>query len=204
MLSLARRVTVAASLLVAITATCRADTISLTLVGGPTPVAGGFEYTYAVTVSLAQLHPTDYFVLYDFVGYVAGSLDASVLGPAWVASVTLDGPTPFNQAHVDNPAISDFVLTYVGAPTGDFITFFPGIFKAVSIYGGTGDLTYSAQDHKASFIGDPSDQQGNTSTVDGPVVPLPATAWAGMGLFGLLGGAGGFKKLRQRKEDMVD
>jgi hypothetical protein len=77
----------------------------------------------------------------------------------------------------------------------------------LSIYGAPRLGNYSSEDAldpDGSLPGFGYGPSGHTAPVLVPAVPVPAAAWAGMGLFGLLGGAGGFKKLRQRKEDMVD
>src|SRR5688500_14185724 len=68
-------------------------------------VMGGTSYTYEVFVAGAELHAGDFFVLYDFVGYISGSLDSTLLLGFADDDTMTDGPTPFMQAYVDNLSI---------------------------------------------------------------------------------------------------
>jgi len=78
-----------------------------------TPVGINTEFSYNVSVaSGSKVNTNDYFTIYDFNGYVAGSEFA----PAdWAISVQNVGVTPAGQLLTDNPAVVNLTFTYTGA-----------------------------------------------------------------------------------------
>jgi hypothetical protein len=82
--------------------------------GSPTGTPGDYLWTYNIDLSGdEQLAPDNsFFTIYDFVGYVAGSISAPV---GWDATVQLVGMTPSSVAPPDSASIDNLVFTYVGA-----------------------------------------------------------------------------------------
>ena len=73
-------------------------------------------FTYGIAVPSGDSIATgDFFRVYDFNGYVDGSITA----PAnWTASVALSNPTPPPDVvlnHGDDPAIANLIFTYTGS-----------------------------------------------------------------------------------------
>jgi len=105
------------------------------------PEAGNFRWTYSVVLPTnMQLQAGDYFTIYDFAGYKAGSASVSATSPNasysqyWSASTSLLGPTPDRLNPTDNPNIENLTFTYNGPtiPAGQLTL---GNFSAVSAYG---------------------------------------------------------------------
>jgi hypothetical protein len=93
-----------------------------------TPSANGCEFSYNVEIPAnSRVNTGDYFTIYDFNGYVAGSEFA----PAdWDISVQFTGIDVPSQAGItDSGSIENLTFTYVGAAT---------IFGPVSPVGGVG------------------------------------------------------------------
>jgi hypothetical protein len=78
-----------------------------------TPVGGGTEFSYNVSIaSGSRVNTGDYFTIYDFNGYIAGSEFA----PAdWAISVQPVGVTPAGQLLTDDAAVVNLTFTYTGA-----------------------------------------------------------------------------------------
>jgi len=78
-----------------------------------TPVGGNTEFSYTAKIADgSRVNTNDYFTIYDFNGYVAGSEFA----PAqWAISVQNVGITPAGQLLTDNPAVVNLTFTYTGA-----------------------------------------------------------------------------------------
>jgi hypothetical protein len=76
---------------------------------------GTCTFNYNVEVSGGtRVNTGDYFTIYDFNGYIAGSAFA----PAdWAIATPLTGVTPGNQIVVDDPSIVNLTFTYTGAAT---------------------------------------------------------------------------------------
>jgi hypothetical protein len=91
----------------------KADIIPL--FNAATPTAAGCEFSYTVKVSDgSRVNTDDYFTIYDFNGYVAGSEFA----PAdWDISVQNVGITPAGQLLADNAGVVNLTFTYTGAAT---------------------------------------------------------------------------------------
>lgn len=81
-----------------------------------TPVGGGnTEFSYNVEIADGtRVNKNDFFTIYDFNGYVAGSAFAPV---NWTISEQNVGITPVGQVLTDNPAVVNLTFTYTGAAT---------------------------------------------------------------------------------------
>ena len=152
--------------------------------GNPTADGGNYLYTYQIAVSAdEQLNGTSgtYFTIYDFAGYVAGTVSATAAN--WSATALLTGETPSKQLVTDDPTIWNLVFTYTGpVAVGPFIE---DGFSAVSTYGtlnANGTFAYQAQ--KSANTSAPDQGQGPINVPQ--AVPEPASlALIGGGLIGL-------------------
>jgi hypothetical protein len=150
-----------------------------TITGGP----GAYVWTYSSALDASEsITSGSYFVIYDFAGYVSGSVFAPT---GWTASVQLVGPLPAGQGLPDNSTLENLVFTYTGAnatgPIGSL-----GSFGATSVYGGSsanknGVFAYTAVN---TGLGSNDEGQGNTET---PTVPEPMTMSLVGGGLALLG-----------------
>lgn len=148
-----------------------------------TPDAGNYRWTYAIILPTdSQLRSGDYFTIYDFGGYVPGT----VVAPSdWSLSVANTGTTPSRLNPDDNAALPNFTFTYTGATLTSGQTGL-GNFWADSQYQAATDSFFTAQTHRTS---DGRPDSNLTETVvpvpvaPPPGVPEPATlALAGIGL----------------------
>lgn len=91
--------------------------ITVALVGGPTPVAGGFDYDYSLSWSAGDvLTSGDFFTIYDFAGLVSGS-ETVPLGSGFTFTEQNVGITPPAETSVvDDPLIPNITFTYSGPP----------------------------------------------------------------------------------------
>jgi len=81
------------------------------------PDAGMYRFTYAVALPTdAVLRPGDYFTIYNFDGFVAGSAvsNGSVYSNDWSFSSANLGPTPDGVGPTDDPSIPNLTWTYTG------------------------------------------------------------------------------------------
>src|SRR5262245_3635582 len=85
------------------------------------PEAGNFRWTYSVVLPTdMKLQAGNYFTIYDFGGYVAGSGRVTSPFPDhraagfWSFSVTKTGPTPDRLNPQDDPNIDNLTWTYNG------------------------------------------------------------------------------------------
>jgi len=139
-----------------------------------TPIGGGCEFSYNVSVATGtRVNTGDYFTIYDFNGYIAGSEFA----PAdWSTSAQLVGITPVTQIVVDNPTVMNITFTYTGLapifgpvfPLGG-----PGAFGADSTICTTNDAgQYASHTH-----GNPNNlPQENNGFVVTPSSTVPETS----------------------------
>jgi hypothetical protein len=134
---------------------------------------GPFLYTYSIDVAASeQLNGAlsapggTYFTIYDFAGYVPGSVAATA--PNWTATAQLVGETPSLTNPPDSASVWNLVFTYTGpVETGPLNI---NGFSAASTYGtlnANGFFSYQAQ------------KTANTSAPDqglGPIdIPVAAT-----------------------------
>jgi hypothetical protein len=132
--------------------------ITPALVGSPTASGANFKWTYQISVdSLEQLvtgsgtpctlpvNCGSFFTIYDFVGYVPGSVKAPA---GWTAQVADTGLTPSTQIPPDNATISNLTFVYTGTTSPDVGPINLSGFSALSTYGTAsngGTFTYKAE-----------------------------------------------------------
>jgi hypothetical protein len=148
--------------------------------GNPTADGGNFLWTYSIDLSTdEQLAPSNsFFTIYDFVGYVAGSVTAP--NANWTATVQLVGTTPSGVLPTDSASLENLVFTYVG-PVSAGPQAIDG-FSAISTDSTTNpNGTFSYQAQKTSNLTAPDQGLGP--------IDVPATATPEPASVGLLGGA---------------
>jgi len=78
-----------------------------------TPEAGNYRWTYAIVLPTdMKLQSGNFFTVYDFNGYVAGSAEAPA---GWALSVSKLGPTPDRLNPQDDPALDNLTWKYTGS-----------------------------------------------------------------------------------------
>jgi hypothetical protein len=138
-----------------------------------TPSAGGCTFSYTASVSDGSKVDTgDYFTIYDFNGYVAGTEFA----PAdWSISVQAIGITPVGQLLTDAPGVMNITFEYTGlaslvgpiSPIGGV-----GAFGAESTFCGESIGAYASATHKNNpGAGDDGTPQSNQGSVVTPSIP---------------------------------
>ena len=128
------------------------------------PEGGDYRYTYSVQLqSGAILNPGDYFTIYDFDGFIAGS-NAQPAGFTFSSAPV--GPTPAHVSPDDNAHIANLTWTYTGAGTTGPSDL--GSFTALSQFGTTADDSFTGQTHRVV------DGQLNGNVTD-THVPVPLT-----------------------------
>ena len=157
------------------------------------PEAGNFRWTYSVVLPTdMKLQAGNYFTIYDFAGYQAGSAAVTSTSPDasfaqyWTLSTSNLGPTPDRLNPQDDPNIANLTFTYNGPtiPAGQLTL---GNFSATSLYGETAQSFFTATNPQA--ISGNVDSNITSTLVPqgdgGPVVgtPEPTTlVLAGLGL----------------------
>lgn len=161
-----------------------------------TPEAGNFRWTYAVVLpSDMQLQAGNYFTIYDFGGYVPGTI---VTPDGWSASVATNAIAPVGLEPTNNAGIDDLTFTYNGEtiPSGQIGL---GNFWAVSSVGNSVVTSFTAQN--VQFSTGNIDRNIVDTIAPAPAVippptgvPEPTTlALAGLGL-PLIGGVRLFRR----------
>lgn len=146
---------------------------------------GNFRYVYSVTLTdNEELRPGDYFTIYDFYGYVDGSVTVPDTLP-WKVTQNFTGVTPSGIAPIDDPSIMNFTFTYVGdevipGPVG------LGDFTLVSKIGTSVDGDYfTSRTHRldGKFVHQLTPARVPVKNDDGVTVPEPTSlALLGLGL----------------------
>ncbi|MFL6414431.1 MAG: VPDSG-CTERM sorting domain-containing protein, partial [Bryobacteraceae bacterium] len=146
-------------------------------------------WMYNVDLTSGQLQAGDTFVIYDFGGYVAGSIMAA---PGWTASTSLldGGPAGFIDITGDNPAEFNLIFTYNGPTITQTIgaMTFTG-FKATTTRTGTAIDGWASRDHEID---------GNVGTLHTDKILVPNAVPDGGTTVALLGlaliGAGALRR----------
>jgi len=177
-----------------------AESINITNNGGKGSFSGS-TYTYNLELTFENSIQTgDFWTLYDFQGLSNVTLSGG-LASNWVVTqpYVTAGVVVGNQPVEDDPNLPNIVLTYVGSSP---IVASPNNVALGSVIATTSMTTftpntvdsYVGQDHTSPSLLFPNgtiDQNHGNAFVpfdaNGPFLPLPASAWGGMALFGVLG-----------------
>jgi hypothetical protein len=155
------------------------------------PEGGMYRFTYAIVLPTASvLRPGDYFTIYDFDGFVAGSemASGSPYSADWSFSADNTGPTPGGTSPDDNSGIPNLSWTYTGAEINIDASIGLGNFWALSLYPDTTDSWFTASTGTTAGETDSNITPTTVPVPKGPSqpppgVPEPATlALAGLGL----------------------
>jgi len=181
----------------------RANTIQVFL-DSVTGSPGNVTYTYrAELTGNSQVQTGDFFTVYDFDGFIAGTQNSSGgFNPTLTSQsgTQLLGINAVLTAPNDDATVPNLTWQYTGSTiTTNGVL---GLFSARSIYNTATLDNYTSEDHQFNTTLNTYVPAGNVSTVTVPAerggqtfpLPLPAAAWAGMGLFGLISGS----RLRKR------
>ena len=139
------------------------------------PNGSNFTYTYDAQLTNDEtLHRDNFFTIYDFNGYVAGTN----FQPAnWIFSSAMVGKTPSLVTPTDNPKIPNLTWTYAGPTLGPGPLDL-GLFGADSTLGNTKTGTFAAEAIKFApgkpGDGKPIDNVGSTGVPSG-TIPEPSS-----------------------------
>ena len=164
---------------------------------GTSPSGGNTTWSYKIDITTnAQVTTGDFFTIYDFGPFVAGS---NVQPAGWTLTSSLVGPTPAGVAPPDDPTITNLTWTYTGPtiPESSGIGPFSVATIGVQLEVQTA-LTYFAGQATNTNPGSAGSKLNNVGriTVPAPVpVPEPAT----LSLLALGAGASILRVLRRRK-----
>jgi len=173
--------------------------------------SGGALYTYTAELTFGnQVQDGDFFTIYDFQGLLGITSQVSganviAAGGTWTFSSTTTGPTPSmlpasGVAGAPGPLgdradLPNITFTYHGATvtgTSPFppLTLLLTFTAHTTVFPGNQGDSFVAQDH-SPIDGTAQSNFGSVLVpfdVNGPTItPVPGSAYAGMGLMGLLG-----------------
>jgi len=176
-----------------------ANAAIVTLQGVTSSAPNDNRFTYQATLGGDEgLRSGDRIVIFDFAGYIGGSIFTP--NANFVGSTELVSSDPVTPTFDDDASLTNLVFTYVGAdfrfPGGPLAPFNIDGLGARSIFSATTVDAFFSQTVKNNPVGRPGGagtpvfSLGQTTTPSGvTAIPEPAT-WAMMlGGFGLLGGA---------------
>ena len=179
-----------------------ANAVTITLESTSGDGFGNTVFSYQGTLTEDEgVRSGDKLIIYDFAGYVDGSIftpSANVVG-----SVELTSDLPLLPGRTDNPTLLNLVFTYVGAPFRNTGGPFEGGFDfnnfgASSVFSETTLGDFSALTTKNNPLAEENTAVLSIGRVQVPVIPEPAT-WAMLiGGFGMIGAA-----MRGRRQRMV-
>lgn len=145
------------------------------------PEAGNFRWTYAVVLPTdMKLQAGNYFTIYDFAGYKAGSGSVSSASPDpsysqfWSLSATKLGPTPDRLNPQDDPTIDNLTFTYNGPsiPSGQMTL---GNFVASSAFG-TSTTSFFTATNQTAASGNLDSNITSTLVPLGSEIPAPISS----------------------------
>ncbi len=158
------------------------------------PEAGNFRWTYSVVLPTdMKLQSGNYFTIYDFAGYQAGSGSVTATSPDpsfaafWSLSTSNLGPTPDRLNPQDDPMIENLTFMYNGPtiPSGQLTL---GNFAATSLFGEAGESFFTAT-NPAALSGEIDSNITSTLAPQRRELPAPigtpeptTLALAGLGL----------------------
>src|SRR5438067_3494798 len=159
-----------------------------------TPEAGNYRWTYSVVLPTdMKLQAGDYFTIYDFGGFVTGSMSVSSTSPDdtyaayWKMTSSNLGPTPDRLNPQDDATLPNLTWKYTGPEINETGKITLGNFSAVSSVG-TPDKSFFTARNPRSADGKFDSNITETlvphgSSGNGLGVPEPTTlALAGLGL----------------------
>ena len=188
-----KKLALAALAAVGLAGTAQAGIVTLNSV---TPNASDFTFSYEATLGPDEgVRAGDRFVIFDFAGYVAGSIFSASAN--LLTSVENLSPSAIvTPGFTDDALLPNLVFTYTGpnsrTSTGPLASFtFPSI-GARSIFGQTvvdAFFTLTTKNNPSRERGRPIYTLGETRVPGGAVVPEPATWAMLLGGFGMMGAA---------------
>jgi hypothetical protein len=171
----------------------KANPINVNLASITAQADGTFLWNYRLELAdTEQFMAGDFFVVYDFLGYVPGSITAPGLGTQWTATTANSGPTVPNVTIPDNPGVTNLVFGKIGTPTPAAGGFELAGFSARSSAGTPTVGVFGANGTDVEVPGGRLNARGNTQVP----IPEPGTmTLLGMGALGVLG-YGGLRRKR--------
>lgn len=169
------------ALLIASALSLQANTITPSTLVPATPGV----WIYAANLSSGEIHAGDSFTIFDFGGYVAGSVYAPA---AWTASATLLGSDPAAAPlGVDDPTLYNLRFTYTGPSIQALGALGLGLFGATTTSLAIAVDDWASQDHLIGNPGLVGDGTLGTLHRDTIIVPDPVAVPDGGSTLALLG-----------------